>query len=215
MLKTQPLDPGFDFDAALYFIEGQYLYLRKKESEITSKFLNVGSIVSALRNLDMDSGWIEPGIVRMGLSKENEWYIYWQPSQKVTLLFGSTETISVSIVIPALVMVVTGDGVRMVALKTKVFNPNDMAFAAPFPNIKNNKICFGHNTLDKLKPSEVWDLFLKTPFTESYIESKSKRFPSDVRQQYIYLSKMGKKRYPLSDLVPLGPFSKLYESWEI
>lgn len=84
-------------------------------------------------------------------------------------------------------------------------------FHAPLPNVFNNgTICWGSVPLvsdEALRGSSLnddWRVLLGSRFGDHGVQSKSKAFPRDIRQQFIALEQRKARVYPKSDLIPVN-----------
>jgi PRTRC genetic system protein B len=112
-------------------------------------------------------------------------------------------TLTLDIPLPALVFMRIGTACYVWALKDE-FAPDAVLHHAPLPNVNSSgAICFGGNRLEGQNLSQLWQLFLDSPFTSHQSNGKSRQRPDDVR---LFLAGLYKRRrYPLRDLLPLQP----------
>lgn len=190
-------------EAAIYFLNtGEFLFRWKDDRGRTaSKCVAPGDVAAAFTRSEEDSGYLASGVVRTGYSKHGSWYVFFAAPQVVTINLFDDEMITVPI--PACVMVGVGREYYIWSIREKVFSPNATAYAAPFPNVNpDGKICFGQNNppdAHHSKATEIWNLFMQSPFNGDLVTDKSIRFKNDVRKQ---LDKQaGKNKFPVGDLV--------------
>lgn len=200
-----PVDPAIAYDAALYFLDGHYLFRSREQAGWKSKFVTSADVLAAFTGKETDSGWWPAGIVRAGTSKSGGWFVYSAPAQKAAISFdGQPE--SVKIPLPRTVLVGIGSSYYLWALKAERFDRNAVAYAAPFPNVHSDgKVCWGASTPPRAAPDkarEVWELFFSTPFSDHLVDRKSKAHPGDVRIELRELA--GKREYPVDDLLMTG-----------
>jgi hypothetical protein len=196
-------DPAIDFQAALYFLDGTFLFRSRERSGWSTKFVTINDVKAAFTGTEQDSGWLPAGVVRAGAGRHGPWFVYSTPTQKVTISFdGEAETIKIPL--PRTVLFGVGATYYLWVMEGAHFNQKSAAYAAPFPNVHaDGKICWGASTPPRADPEKarfVWDLFFSTPFNGHLIDKKSKAFPADVRLQLRALA--GKKEYPTGDLIP-------------
>jgi hypothetical protein len=202
-VMTPPQDPKIDYDAALYFLDGHYLFRQKRRTGWVSKFVTAEDVRAAFTGQENDSGWLPAGIVRAGTSKAGKWFVYSAPTQKATIQFEGDEA-PIKIPLPRTLLVGVGANYYLWALTGEHFEPGAIAHAAPFPNVHGDgRICWGAATPPRADPEKargVWKLFFETPFNNHLIDRKSKAHPEDVRSQLRALE--GKREYPTNDLQP-------------
>lgn len=160
-------------------------------------------MAAAFSQTEQDTGWLPAGIVRAGHCAHGFWFVYSAPEQKINIQIGEG---ALTIPIPRTVLMGIGSKYYLWALKGKHFNPDDMAFRAPFPNVyPDGLICWGQNTQPAAtaeKARAIWNLFFETPFNGDLSTEKSVSNPRDVR---LTLQEMGKKNaFPQADLKPAG-----------
>ncbi len=199
--------------AALYFTDqGHYLFKYKQldtwrnnpaEGESVSKTLREPEVCAAFTRKTTDSGWLQNGIIRVGNNSKGPWYVFWS---KPTMAMITLEDEALVIPIPATVLVCARKEYYLFALATDTFSPQWSAFHAPFPNVHpDGRICWGKNAAPKPGVSnaqEVWNLFFQSPFNGDLASGKSKKYTTDIREQYPLL--VGKKEYPVKTLKPTG-----------
>ena len=91
-------------------------------------------------------------------------------------------------------------------LRSEAFEPEQIAFNAPFPNVYNDgKICWGSsNTPPEATPASArraWEMFFSLPFNQDLATRKSKVCPNNVGEQLRTLAGTSAHSYPLDDLV--------------
>ena len=207
MTTLIPLYDPKVFRAALYFMDGQYLFrYQDKAGGLVSKYVKADDLVAAFTLQESDSGWLPAGVVRSGTCKSGSWYVYSAPAQRVEITIDPDEKLSIPI--PRTVLLGTEKGHYLWAIKSKYFDPDEDAYHAPFPNINpNGKICWGNSKPRKLTAQyarETWDLFFASLFNADLTTDKSKKNDHDVSEVLREVSKSGLKKYPESDLVPAG-----------
>lgn len=77
-----PADPAIEYQAALYFLDGHYLFRSRENQGWKFKFVTSDDVMAAFTSRERDSGWLPSGIVRAGSNKAGEWFVYSAPAQK-------------------------------------------------------------------------------------------------------------------------------------
>jgi len=219
-LTTLPALPEFAVDAALYFLPcGQYLFLwREGDGDAPrSKFLTHSDAAAAFGQGEQDSGWIMPGLARSGHNQHGTWYVAFRPAQKTALFVTDDSRVERLIVpLPSLLMMATGVGHYVVAIKGDTFDPAAEVFNAPLPNLGHaGKVCWGSNTRPANQPSQVaagWESFFLAPFSSHQAGGKSKKYPNDARLLLRELNEA--ETYPCEDAVPFNAYGvKTVTQW--
>ena len=212
ILTVSPSEPQFTADAELYFLPaGHFLFRQRTERGTESKFVTLADVAAAFTKIEVDSGWTVPGVQRHGYGKDGPWFVYWQPPQIVKINFDEGDHMdTLSVPIPATVLIGSGNRYRMVALNTLSggFYPRAEIFNAPFPNIhSDNSVCWGNNTPPESNPRnapKAWRLFFEAAFNNHLVSGKSKRCKDDIRILLRKLAGKKAKAYPVKDLVQSG-----------
>ena len=196
-------DPEFEVQGTLYFLDGHYLFRHKEGDKFISKFVTSADLAAAFSQSEQDSGWMDPGVVRVGSNTKGLWTVYSAPAQKVEIRIDKEDVILVPI--PRTVMLGNEETWWMWALKEKYFEANAAAYNAPFPNVyADGKICWGQNKApraDATKGRENWWKFFSTPFNGDLANGKSQAEQGDIRVILRRLAEEKAKTYPLNDLV--------------
>jgi PRTRC genetic system protein B len=198
-----PNDP-IKADLALYFMDGHFLLREMDHNDIeTYKFLRAADVNAAFSLRDYDSGWLPAGVVRTGANAQGAWTVYSVPARMQNLWLGDR---LISVPLPRLVMLTTGGGSYLWALKTRDFERDAQAWRAPLPNVYiDGGICWGANPQPKGDPDQVrkaFTLFFEAPFNAHLVDGKSATWKSDVRQLLDGLAGKGKKVFPEKELIP-------------
>lgn len=200
-----PDDPQIDYQAALYFLDGHYLFRSRSGRGWSSKFVTAWDVKAAFVGKETDSGWLLPGVVRSGSNRSGKWFVYSAPSQKTVISFDGEDG-TIKIPLPRTVLIGNGSNYYLWSLVADRFDRNAIAYAAPYPNIHGEgKICWGAATPPRADPErarEVWDLFFSTPFNNHLVDRKSKSHPDDVR--LALRESAGKREYPINDMQTTG-----------
>lgn len=99
---------------------------------------------------------------------------------------------------------------RLYAVKERPVHLDIPLYAAPLPNTSTNGTCWGsvmRPSPEDLKSNDLspdWAQFLGSQFNNHGAANKSERYPDDIRQLLINLSKEQASEYPLHDLQLAG-----------
>lgn len=196
-------EPGFRYDAALYFLAGGHYLFRTAAGgkSFGTKFVTARDVAAAFTQHDEDSGWLPAGVVRVGHCAKGPWYVYSAPGQKVKVLFSTGEA---TIPIPRTVMLGVGRDYYLWAMRSSSFEHGAAGYNAPFPNVyETGKICWGQNKpqeADAQKARGMWEMFFRTPFNNDLSNRKCRTFPANVTELYPGL----KGKFPVDELVETG-----------
>lgn len=212
MIET-PQDPKINFSAALYFLDGHYLLRYPENGRQVSKFLRSGDVAAAFRETGIDSGWLPPGVVRIGENEHGPWYVYSAPAQRVKIFLGDD---MIEAPIPRMVLAACRGSFYMFAMQAEHFAAGEKLYQAPFPNVRldTGSICWGRNQRPKQDPGEArktWQLFFDSPFNGDYAERKCKSHPADVRVLLVELASSKARKFPASELIEIGIVGKKLE----
>ena len=138
---------------------------------------------------------------------------YRPPAPTALFLEGSESPLIVPL--PGLVLARSsaGDSPRyaLYAVKGRPEALDAPLYYVPLPNTSMGSagaICWGSvrrassEALASNSLNEDWKLLLGSVFTAHSVGGKSKRFSSDIRDQFIALEKRKARKYPVSDLIP-------------
>ena len=185
----------------LYFLEGHYIFQYKEKGKKISKFVTANDLVAAFSKVEVDSGWLSPGIVRTGLNANGAWFVYSAPVQKVSIILDRED--SFDIPIPRTLLIGTGKKMYLFALAVDHFSRDTLVYRAPFPNVyEDGRICWGQNAAPPVaveKARQAWELFFKAPFNGDLVNGKCASSENDVRQLLRGLAE--KNKFPLKELV--------------
>lgn len=200
---------------ALYFTDlGHYIFKYKDmnswqtsaEDKVTvTKSLREPEVAAAFSHKGSDSGYLNDGVIRVGNNSKGRWFVFIRKPFRCSFeIIGSGK---VTMPAPLLVLVGAANQFSLFALAVKAFNPEAMAFYAPFPNVNSTGwICWGtSNSAPKVDPGkadQVMDLFFKSPFNNDLSGGKSKAFGNDIKLKYPSIE--GKDQYPVKDLVKMN-----------
>ena len=210
---THPTPMANDETAALLFVCGdQYLFrYRGKNGTLAYKFVSPASVRAAFAEERIDTAWLPPSARRWGIGGQGEWLLLAFPPQRYHLAVEEVgdEQLPTHRVLPMPALAFLGYGQRYYvwAFKERVLHGKTNLFAAPLPNVdERGAICFGNNSVPKASAQTIesaWSLFLTSPFSSHSVNGKSRRYPNDVRQQWLHLTQGNHPRYPRADLVDI------------
>ncbi|WP_414567937.1 hypothetical protein [Nostoc sp. CCY 9925] len=196
--------------AELLFLDGIYIF-HHRDKEIADahiyKCISPAALRIAFSNEPIDTGWMEPGIVRWGTGSTDTYLVkFIAPS---TYTINCDELGSLTVPLPAMVFVGKGLKYWVWAIQEQEFTPQASAFHVPLPNVySSGQVCWGVNeppAANSLSINHAWNLFISSIFTNHLTISKSQKYRKDVRQQLLKLHKRCRRAtYPVSDLVPIG-----------
>lgn len=201
-----------DENASLMLIAGdQYLFrYRDKGGGVLYKFVSPAAVRAAFVHETIDTQWLPPNVRRWGIGKQGEWLLITHSPQVHAFSFAAIkgeETVTLQVPMPALAFMGYGQRYFIWAFTGRELMGDSPLYAAPLPNVDGNgAICFGANTLPQASAramEEAWTIFLSSPFSSHSVNGKSRASPEDVRAQLENLAQVGRRRYPLRDLVPL------------
>ena len=199
-------------DAALLFVEGGLLWLRRDGaghtggSGVRVKALGPQQLRAAASEVPVDSGWLPEGIKRWGHGPGGPYALVVAPPQTRTLVLqrpahSRLDTLEVSL--PTLAMLGVDRQFFVWALAGAP-EPGARLFYPPLPNVHDDgAVCWGENRPPRsTTPKSVvkaLELFLASAFTNAEVDQRSRRAPRDVRAQLLALKGAP---FPTDDLVP-------------
>lgn len=198
-------------DAALYFVEGQYLFHHRNDKDEEVKYLSPSVVRQAFLLEAVDSGWLNAEAVRWGTGNRGEYIIsFYRPARCKLLLRAGESGADTTLTVPLPGLIFTGceQSWFVWAVKAIRFSPELELFQAPLPNVAaNGLICFGPNRHPSVKQDgahAAWQLFLTSAFNDHHVDGKSHEFPDNILLRLSSLSVRQALRYPVKDLVSLG-----------
>ena len=204
-----PYPPSeFEALAEIRLLASGQAYYRSKSNGVTiEKFVTAGDLHAAFAGVELDTGWLPPGVVRYGENAAGPWYVYSAPAQKLDLILDGKEPAVKNVPIPRTVLVAYDREYYLWSTKTMHFAASDPVWQAPFPNLhaSSGRICWGTNAppkIDATSARKAWDLFFETAFNNHLADGKSQAHKGDVRSMLREIA--GQAKYPLDDLQPLG-----------
>ncbi len=172
---------------------------------------------------DIDTGWLPPGVARCAETSRGAMVLGYRPPSTATILLdggrkGGVDTLTIPL--PALVMLGVETKYYLWALKDAGFSPGAVIHNAPLPNINaDGTVCFGANKVPRASGdsiSKAWALFWESPFSDHSVQGKSAAHPNDIRKVIRELAKggRGRKTYPTADLVRFKRGLSVSQAWE-
>jgi PRTRC genetic system protein B len=197
-------------EAAIYFVEGQYLFHARDDRGETIKYLSPSLVRQAFAMEPVDSGWLSPETLRWGTCKKGDYVIsFYRPARRRLLIQNDDgrTTSTLTIPLPGLVFTGLDESWYVWAVRARRFAPDLELFEAPLPNVGGTGlICFGesrHPEVGKHGAQAAWELFISSPFNSHHSDGKSRKYPGDVISHLSFLHQRKAARYPVRDLVSL------------
>lgn len=198
----------FSFTAALYFLgeQGHYLFRYQKDGALNSKYIRHRDVVAAFQGVEEDSGFINPGVIRIGANKGGDWFLYYAKAcvKDVPFILGD-EAKTLRVPIPPTLVFGTHNKVAIYAVKENTFNPEAKLFRAPFPNVSpDGAICWGSERCPKTHHSnaqEIWELFFSSAFNDHLSQAKLKGIGDSCLPFWVSLAEKGSKKFPIGKLI--------------
>ncbi|PSB23344.1 hypothetical protein C7B61_00860 [filamentous cyanobacterium CCP1] len=196
--------------AELLFLDGYYIFHRQDKNLPVAdiyKCVSPAALQTAFSHEPIDTGWMQPGIVRYGTGSMGTYLIKFIPP--ATYLLDCDEVGTLKTPLPAMIFMGIETKYWVWTIKGKTLDPKAFAFHTPLPNIYNSgQVCWGVNEPPDTSPQTInmaWNLFISSLFTSHLATGKSKSHSDDVRQQLLKLHQQGKRfTYPASNLMPIG-----------
>ncbi len=214
---SQPEPPLFPSlpahaDAALLFVEGGLLWLRRDGAGHTGgsgtrvRALGPQQLRAAVSEVPVDSGWLPEGVKRWGHGPGGAYALVVAPPQTRTLVLqrpGQSRLDTLDVSLPALAMLGIARDFYVWAL-TGAPEPGSRLFYPPLPNVHDDgAVCWGENhpprTATPKGVLKALELFLASAFTNAEVDQRSRSHPQDVRVQLLALAGAP---FPTDDLVP-------------
>jgi hypothetical protein len=213
--EISPL-PAYAMGSLMFLRGGDFLWQYRKEiTEYQGRvsralegatFLTIQDVQNSLGGADIDTGWIEPGVLRCGYCAEGDWFIFHGDAQEKTLQvrMENGKVRKLTLPIPPTVLIGVGRRYYLFAAPGG-FSVNSVLAEAPFPNIHDSGlICWGQNGVPKAHhrfARMAWNLFLDSLFNGDLANGKSKKHENDVRKMLAEVARQKLDRYPVDDLV--------------
>lgn len=203
-------------EAALFFVEGQYLLKWIEGGVEYGKYLSPASARAAFAKEPIDSGWLPSGVLRCGNGSRGAWMLKWfEPAiYRMTIDVAAKEEKakrkvkalrSIRVPMPSLIWFGQKSHYYIFAAKESKFKSDAILYRAPLPNVDSHGlICFGQNThMDVAKGGfdKTWKTFWEAPFSDHHDNGKSNSEKDHVLTALSSLAKARATKYPLGDLV--------------
>lgn len=208
LLQAAPPDAA----GALYFLPGQYLFVRREEGgREVAKALSSASIARAFREYQTDTGWIERRILRYREQPEGNYLLSYEPAKVRTIFvkIANGEVREINVPLPTLVLFGKGRDFYLWAAKGRRITPKTLLSHAPLPNLGagngfQGKICFGKNEVPETSADcvdAIWNLIFNAPFNGDHANGKCRSEPQDVRRLLLDLAKRKTRSFPAKELL--------------
>lgn len=199
--------------------DGQFLFaMRNLEGGRVERFISPAAVKEAFSGLPIDSGWIDPRVVRWGNGKVGEWAVAFFPSAvyelELTREAGvdtdwkiTSEVDRIKAPLPGLVMFGIQGDYYIWSVRTAALDPYQEIYRCPLPNVEaDGKICWGPFKPPRCSAKtifEAFELFIKSTFNNHRANGKSKKYRDDVRVilRELALTPFDFAPYPTDDLV--------------
>lgn len=198
-----------DAAGALYFLPGQFLFVRRENGREVAKALSSEQIARAFREYRTDTGWVERRILRYREQPEANYLLSYEPARTRTIFVETLngEVREMNVPLPTLVLFGKGREFYLWAAKGRTVTPKSCLSLAPLPNLGGDlqgKICFGKNEVPECRAEtidSVWNLIFDAPFNADHAGGKSHSEPKDVRRLLFDLEKRKARRFPTKELL--------------
>jgi len=196
---------------ALYFLPGQFLFVRRENGREVAKALSSEQIARAFREYRTDTGWVERRILRYREQPEANFLLSYEPA-RIRTIFVETEkgeVREISVPLPALILFAKGREFFLWATKGRKITPKSLLSHAPLPNLGSGsdfqgKICFGKNEVPDARADTidaVWNLIFNAPFNGDHANGKCRSETQDVRRLLFSLAKRNARSFPAKELL--------------
>ena len=193
-------------DAALLFVEGGLVWLRRDGPGVRVKALGPQQLRAAVSEVPVDSGWLPEGVKRWGHGPGGAYALIVAPPQTRTLVLqrpGQSRLDTLEVSLPTLAML----GVRRdfyVWALAGALEPGARLFYPPLANVHDDgAVCWGENHPPRSTTpgavAKALELFLASAFTDAEVDRRSRSASHDVRVQLLALEGAP---FPTDDLVP-------------
>lgn len=198
-----------DAAGALYFLPGQYLFVRRENGREVAKALSSEQIARAFREYRTDTGWVERRILRYREQPEANYLLSYEPARTRTIFVEAEngEVREISVPLPTLVLFGKGREFYLWATKGRSVSPKSCLSLAPLPNLGGEwqgKICFGKNEVPECRADgvdRVWNLIFDAPFNADHAGGKCRSEPKDVRRMLFDLAERKAQKFPAKELL--------------
>lgn len=198
-----------DSAGALYFLPGQFLFVRRENGREVAKALSSEQIARAFREYRTDTGWVERRILRYREQPEANYLLSYEPARTRTIFVEAEngEVREISVPLPTLILFGRGREFYLWAAKGRSVSPKSCLSLAPLPNLGGDwqgKICFGKNEVPECRADgvdRVWNLIFDAPFNADHAGGKCRSEPKDVRRMLFALAERKAQKFPAKELL--------------
>lgn len=198
-----------DAAGALYFLPGQYLFVRRENGREIAKTLSSQSIARAFREFQTDTGWVERKILRYREQPDANYLLSYEPARMRTIYVEADkgEVREINLPLPTLVLFGKGREFYLWATKSRSVTPKSRLSLAPLPNLGGDwqgKICFGKNEVPECRADgvdRIWNLIFDAPFNADHADGKCRSEPKDVRRLLFALAERKAQKFPAKELL--------------
>lgn len=218
MSKVSASESALRPERSLIFFNGQFAWVRRTKAGEQVKFVSPAAVLQAMKAAPVDSGWLQPGVVRAGSTARGDFAVMIVPAGRHAMPFErangkGVETLTLHL--PVLAFFGYGQSYQVWALKAADNPARAALYHAPLPNVfGNGGICWGQNTPPAASAATItaaWMLFLSSPFNGHAASGKVKGEAGDVRGFLRGLSRSGKK-FPADRLLPFRQYENTLEA---
>lgn len=198
-------------EAGLFFFEGQYQFVARNGRRDQVKYVGPEAVREAFTTERIDSGWLGPGIVRVGRTPSGPFAVAFVTAgrREITIAPADAESFVLRVPVPPLVAVGSGQGLHLFAVRPNEFDADAAVCYPPFPNLfADSRVCWGQNQsppVDHTRILAAVDLYFSTPFNLNEAARRSRAFPANVADQLRRLERRRARTYPVDDLVAISP----------
>jgi len=180
-------------------------YTGRQHAELRDPVL----VRSAFSNVVVDSGYLPPNVVRLGITNGVQWLVVSVPPSfyQLTLLDDVQHSSTLRVRLPGLVLTGCDTHYWLWAVKDAIVSANTLLYHVPLPNIgADGTLCFGNNHVPKAAGPTILQalhLFLDSPFTTHWATGKSLAHPGDIRRCLFDSVEQEAGVFPEDDLKPI------------
>ncbi len=152
-------------------------------------------------NVTVSTGLLPPDVLWVTVNGVKRTVAGYRPPQ-VTGIWLEGSDAPLRVPLPGLILIHHGTQSELYAIRGDPRDPATVLHVAPLPNVYGS-VCWGTVPIPPIKENDlsmVWEHLLGSRFANHASTGKSRKHPDDIRK--LLLSLEGRKRYPLSDLVP-------------
>lgn len=166
---------------------------------------------AAFSTAAIDSGYLPPNALRLGLSEGIQWMAVYVPPApyQLPLLEGGERAQVIRVELPGLVIAGRGTQYWVWAVKERAITASTPVFHVPLPNVgADGTMCFGNNTVPEVGGPTILQalhLFLDSPFNNHWAMGKSNAHPGDIRDRLRAIAELDPPVFPEDELLPITP----------